>query len=58
MLTLDEAWKDANLDGVDPERIGLIVGGSNSQQRELILTYERYLDAPQFIRAQIMQSPL
>lgn len=27
LVTLYEAWKDAKLDGVEPERIGLIIGG-------------------------------
>jgi malonyl-ACP decarboxylase len=32
-----EAWSEAGLDGVDPERIGLVIGGSNLQARELLL---------------------
>jgi malonyl-ACP decarboxylase len=35
--TLAEAWDDARLDSVDPTRIGLVIGGSNLQQRELWL---------------------
>lgn len=35
VATLHEAWNDAGLDAVDPLRIGLFVGGSNFQQREL-----------------------
>lgn len=50
MITLLEAWKDARLDSVDPMRIGLIIGGSNVQQRELVLTYESYHDRIQYIR--------
>lgn len=50
LATLDEAWKDANLDEVDPTRIGLIVGGSNFQQRELIQTHSTYKDRIQFLR--------
>jgi malonyl-ACP decarboxylase len=34
--TLYEAWQDARLDNIDPLRIGLIVGGSNFQQRDLV----------------------
>ncbi|MDN3720445.1 beta-ketoacyl synthase N-terminal-like domain-containing protein [Roseibium salinum] len=36
---LSEAWQEAGLDHVDPERIGLVVGGSNlmSRERELAL---------------------
>lgn len=36
VATLHEAWHDARLDAADPARIGLIVGGSNFQQRELV----------------------
>ncbi len=36
--TLHEAWHDAHLEQVDPLRIGLVVGGSNFQQRELVNT--------------------
>lgn len=50
LATLHEAWCDAGLDDVDPERIGLIVGGSNVQQRELTQTYEAYRDRPHFLR--------
>nr|WP_319633449.1 beta-ketoacyl synthase N-terminal-like domain-containing protein [Janthinobacterium sp. FT14W] len=37
VATLHEAWQDARLDAADPARIGLFVGGSNFQQRELVL---------------------
>lgn len=50
LATLHEAYHDANLADVDPKRIGLIVGGSNFQQREVLLTFERYRDKPEFIR--------
>jgi malonyl-ACP decarboxylase len=40
LATLDEACTDARLGEVDPERIGLIVGGSNLQQRESPLTQQ------------------
>ena len=36
LATVAEAWNDARLAAVDPERIGLIVGGSNFQQRALL----------------------
>lgn len=42
LATLDEAWNDARLDDVDPLRVGLIVGGSNVQQRELASIHEAY----------------
>lgn len=50
MITLHEAWDEAKLDEVDPSRIGLVIGGSNLQQRELIQTYETYVDRVHFIR--------
>lgn len=50
LATLDEAWRDANLEGVEPERIGLVVGGSNFQQRELTQTYEAHWGRAQFLR--------
>ncbi|HEY0837829.1 MAG TPA: beta-ketoacyl synthase N-terminal-like domain-containing protein, partial [Azospirillum sp.] len=39
---LDEAWREAGLDALDPERIGLIIGGSNLQAREHLLTQQAY----------------
>lgn len=50
LATLHEAWEDAGLDDVDPERIGLIVGGSNLQQRELVLNQIKYQDRVEFLR--------
>ncbi|WP_067499184.1 beta-ketoacyl synthase N-terminal-like domain-containing protein [Actinoplanes sp. TFC3] len=50
LTAVGEAWRDAGLDDVDPARIGLIVGGSNIQQRELVLAHQRHADRPQFIR--------
>ena len=50
MVALREAWDEARLDEVDPHRVGLIVGGSNVQQRELVLTQNSYRDRPQFLR--------
>lgn len=44
MISLHEAWEEAKLYEVDPSRIGLVIGGSNLQQRELIQTYEKYKD--------------
>ncbi|KAF6614969.1 polyketide beta-ketoacyl:ACP synthase, partial [Paenibacillus sp. EKM208P] len=49
MVTLQEAWNDAQLDNVDPSRIGLVVGGSNFQQRELFQTYEAYREKMCFV---------
>jgi malonyl-ACP decarboxylase len=50
LVTVHEAWHDANLGDVDPSRIGLIVGGSNFQQRELMLIHEAYADRVRFLR--------
>lgn len=50
LTTLHEAWHDAQLDGVDPQRIGLIVGGSNIQQREQVLMQNSYRDKASFVR--------
>lgn len=50
LATLYEAWQDAVLDEVNPRRIGLIIGGSNVQQRELANTFESYMDNVPFMR--------
>jgi malonyl-ACP decarboxylase len=50
LVVLDEAWEEARLSDVDSPRIGLIVGGSNVQQRELMQTHEAYRDRSQFLR--------
>ena len=50
LATLHEAWHDAALDQVDPQRIGLVIGGSNFQQRELVQTHNAYRDRETFLR--------
>ncbi|UED75682.1 beta-ketoacyl synthase N-terminal-like domain-containing protein [Brevibacillus sp. DP1.3A] len=50
MATMHEAWEDAVLDQVEPERIGLIIGGSNLQQREALQAYTSYSERPSFLR--------
>jgi malonyl-ACP decarboxylase len=50
LVALDEAWIEARLSEVDPRRIGLIVGGSNIQQRELAQIHENYRDRTVFLR--------
>jgi malonyl-ACP decarboxylase len=50
LAVLQEAWVEARLSDVDPRRIGLIVGGSNVQQRELMQNHETYRDRPSFLR--------
>jgi malonyl-ACP decarboxylase len=50
LVVLEEAWAEGRLSDVDPRRIGLIVGGSNVQQRELAQAHETYRDSPAFLR--------
>jgi malonyl-[acp] decarboxylase len=50
LVVLQEAWTEARLSDVDPRRIGLIVGGSNVQQRELTQVHEGYRDRSAFLR--------
>jgi malonyl-ACP decarboxylase len=50
LAVLDEAWKDAGLAAVAPRRIGIVVGGSNFQQRELLLLQEAYRERPAMLR--------
>jgi malonyl-ACP decarboxylase len=50
LATLQEAWLDADLDDADPTAIGLFVGGSNFQQRDLVKTYESYQERAAFLR--------
>jgi malonyl-ACP decarboxylase len=50
LATLAEAWDDAELREVDPTRIGLVVGGSNLQQRELTLAQDTYRERIEFLR--------
>jgi malonyl-ACP decarboxylase len=44
LATIHEAWAEARLDELDPVRVGLVVGGSNVQQRELVRVQEEYGD--------------
>lgn len=48
--TLYEAWNEARLAEIDPTKIGLIVGGSNVQQRELLHQHDKYRDRIEFLR--------
>lgn len=50
LATLQEAWDDARLGELDPSRIGLVIGGSNLQQRELVQTHAAYRDRAQYLR--------
>jgi malonyl-ACP decarboxylase len=51
MVTLHEAFEEAGLANADPERTGLIIGGSNFQQRELTQTHNEYNDRFAYLRA-------
>jgi malonyl-ACP decarboxylase len=50
LLVLQEVWDEAHLFNVDPTRIGLIVGGSNLQQRELTLIHDSYRERTVFLK--------
>jgi len=50
LATLHEAWNEAALEEIAAERIGLVVGGSNVQQRELVQVYDAYRGREQFLR--------
>ncbi len=50
LATIDECWADAKLAEIDPSRIGLIVGGTNLQQRDLVLLHDAYRDRFEFLR--------
>nr|AMB48449.1 beta-ketoacyl synthase [Nostoc sp. CAVN2] len=51
-VAVAEAWEDAQLSlgRFNPERIGIIVGGSNFQEREKQQIWQRYQSNPEFIR--------
>ena len=42
IAVLDEAWREAGLDALDPARIGLVVGGSTLMAREQMLAQRDY----------------
>ena len=52
VVAVAEAWQDAQLTSsqVNPERVGLVVGGSNLQQRYQQQTCQRYNSRQEFIR--------
>ena len=50
IVALHEAWEEASLGGIAPERIGLVIGGSNVQQRELTTVHDNYRDRVRFLR--------
>lgn len=50
LVALAQAWQEARLADADPRRIGLVVGGSNLQQRDFALALERHGARPQYVR--------
>ncbi|WP_309550702.1 beta-ketoacyl synthase N-terminal-like domain-containing protein [Rhizobium rhizogenes] len=50
LAVLHEAWQDACLDEFEPDRIGLVIGGSNVQQRELTQVHDAYRERVRFLR--------
>lgn len=44
VAVLDEAWREAGLDAIPAERIGLVVGGSNLFSREQMLAQREYAE--------------
>lgn len=50
LATLEEAWTEAGLDEANASRVGLVVGGSNVQQRELVQAHDRHRAKPRFLR--------
>ena len=49
VAVLAEAWAEAGLDDLAPERIGLVIGGSNLDAREQMLTREAYAERMQYL---------
>jgi malonyl-ACP decarboxylase len=48
VAVVQEAWSEAGLETLDPSRIGLVLGGSNLQNRELLLA-QRDMDGKGFV---------
>jgi len=49
IAVLDEAWQEAELACLNPQRIGLVIGGSNLQAREHMLMQQTYAQRPHFL---------
>tara|TARA_R110002110_G_scaffold415800_1_gene656302 strand:+ start:58464 stop:59687 length:1224 start_codon:yes stop_codon:yes gene_type:complete len=49
-LVVHEAWQEAKCDEIKPNSIGLIIGGTNLQQRENMLLQEKFAEKPHFIK--------
>lgn len=50
LIAVDEAWQEAGLDDVAPERVGLVIGGSNIQQRDWVQLHHNYRDRERYLR--------
>jgi len=50
LVVLQEAWEEANLSEIDPNRVGLVVGGSNVQQREITQLQNDYRERLIFLK--------
>lgn len=50
LTTLSEAWQDAGLSNVPAHQMGLVVAGSNVQQRALANTHESYREKLHFLK--------
>lgn len=49
LTVIHEIYEEGQLEKLNPESIGLIVGGSNINQRETLLRYKKYKDKESFI---------
>jgi len=50
VATIEEAWNETAIDQLAPDRIGLVIGGSNLGQREQCLMQQDYRENPHFVR--------
>ncbi|MBN8213859.1 MAG: hypothetical protein J0M09_13140 [Xanthomonadales bacterium] len=50
LTVVHEAWSEARLSEIEPERVGLVVGGANVQQREITQIQDAYRDRIAFLR--------
>jgi malonyl-[acp] decarboxylase len=51
--TLSEAWDEAALAGLQRERVGLVLGGGNLQQRELANLHDELAQRRQYVRPSV-----
>ena len=49
VAVIDEAWREAGLGDLEPETIGLVIGGSNVQAREHVLMQHAYSERLPFL---------